>query len=374
MAGTAFNSTNWTGYDEQSWTNPSSALTDFTGIIDISNLSASFGSNVQSDGADIRVTKGDDTELAYDLIDWDYNSGSPTGVIRFLWSGTLSSSGTQNVRVWVGYTGGTATAYSANETYGSDNAYDSNWEGYWPLSSDFNDRTANGNDGVAASIGTGISLPTAGGVTGKLGRATDLDNSMDSEDQARYISLGDVLDFTAFPITLAGWARSDTANNGYAAIIARRMTDDYQFHFRTGVDNLSLLTNNGSSASGLEMSANTWSHAVVSVDSSGEATFFLDESSETVVDTRSISSLEVHANIGYALHGGTDVTFGTAWNGALQHISAHSTDRSADWRALEYDQTNDNATFWGTWTWNSAGGGGISIPVVMHHRRLIGAA
>jgi hypothetical protein len=41
------------------------------------------------------------------------------------------------------------------------------------------------------------------------------------------------------------------------------------------------------------------------------------------------------------------------FDGAMQHAQLHSSARSADWIALEYDQTNNNATFWGTWTWNS---------------------
>jgi hypothetical protein len=364
MAGTAFNSAHWTGYDEQSWTNPDSDLSEFTGVIDVSNLSASFGSNVQSDGADIRITKGDDTELAYDLIDWDYNSGSPTGLIRFLWSGTLSSTGTQNVRVWVGYTGGTATAYSASDTYGSDNAYDSNWEGYWPLSSDFNDRTSNGYNGTAQG-----SL-TAGDSTGKVGDATEFVDATD------WLQIGDpVLGNTDFTVSL--WIKRTDANSGW--VLDNSLSSDSGMHmlvlpgdnFRTRIDGPGGNGGTYDSTSTLN-NTTTWMHVVSLADKSGSAQHYIDGAADGA--TLNISGYGDISGSANMRMGRTTGVSDSGIDSILDDVQMHSTARSADWIALEYDQTNDNATFWGTWTWNSAGGGGISIPVVMHHRRLIGAA
>lgn len=62
-----------------------------------------------------------------------------------------------------------------------------------------------------------------------------------------------------------------------------------------------------------------------------------------------------------------------SWNGTIDDFQMHDTARSAAWIEYEYDQTNDQATLWGTWT-NTPVAGGISIPVVMHHRRMMGVS
>lgn len=45
-------------------------------------------------------------------------------------------------------------------------------------------------------------------------------------------------------------------------------------------------------------------------------------------------------------------------DGRLSFASYHSVSRSAEWVSHRYDMTSDNATYWGTWTWNAGGGGG----------------
>ena len=170
MAGTTFSPANWSGYDAQTVTNPNSDLTGFTLLIDVSTFSSTWKSTVQPDAGDIRITKGSGsggTELAYDLIDWAYNQGSPTGWIRVLWSSQLAQSGTQEVYVYVGYTPGTAVAYDAAgdpSGYGPDNAYDVNWAAYWPLF-DVNDRTSNNRDLTNNGADAGA--------TGKVGSCHD---------------------------------------------------------------------------------------------------------------------------------------------------------------------------------------------------------
>jgi hypothetical protein len=185
MPGTAFNAANWGGYAEaqvQSDYRPASTVTGFSFIIDLSDLPASFGSAVQSDGADIRVTDGTN-ELPYDLIDWNYNSGSPTGLLRV--KADSATTGT-TVRVYADYTLGTAVAYDANDIsgFGSDNAYDADWEGYWPDGGGV-DRTSNGRDTTAFG---GV---VAGDTAGKIGSATSFDGVDDYFTFSQYATSGD---------------------------------------------------------------------------------------------------------------------------------------------------------------------------------------
>lgn len=348
MAGTAFSTSNWTGYDEQSASNPSSALIDFTLIVDISTLSADWKSNVQSDGGDIRVTKGDDTELAIDVIDWAYNAGSPTGLIRLKWSGTLASVGTQNVRVWSGYTGGTAVAYDATETYGSDNVYDSNWKGYWPLH-DANDRTGNGHH--LTPMG-GI---TVGGVTGQIGVATAFDGV---NDLLEYTTDAIV---TGVPVTMAAWVKgnspskflvsseqSSPSNGGLALTTVSSGA--------TRVGGRSRDTGGYSEVSTSGGMATGWNHAAAVFGSSTSRFAWLDgtKSTETTAsNTPSITGTNDEFMIGArAVFGGTQ-----EWDGDMQHVHIHDVARPDAWIEHEYAQTNDQATFWGTWAWTAVGGG-----------------
>ncbi len=119
-----------TAYAEATVTNPSSNLTDFTLAIDLSLLPSEWWALVNTtDGTRGRVCKGDGvTELPGDWI--DFNSSNQTGVLRTKWSGTLSSSGIQTLRIYPPNTGN--TSYSSSDTYGQWNSYDSSWKCYYP--------------------------------------------------------------------------------------------------------------------------------------------------------------------------------------------------------------------------------------------------
>jgi len=49
------------------------------------------------------------------------------------------------------------------------------------------------------------------------------------------------------------------------------------------------------------------------------------------------------------------------FDGSISQAQVHTIDRSADWISDEYDQTNDNATFWGTWTWTAQAADGLPV-------------
>jgi len=347
MAGTAFSAANWDGYDEQSATNPGGALTDFTLLIDVSTLSATWKSTVQSDAGDIRCTKGDGTtELATDLINWAYNAGAPTGHIRVKWSSTLAASGTQNVRVYAGYTPGTAVVYDAIETYGSDNAYDANWDAYWPLF-DVNDRTSNGNN-----------LTNVGADSGATGQVGDCHDFVAANSDYMEGSFGDI----AAPLTIMVWVNRDNLTNRMRFAWLQESDNDPDGWLMWGRESnedlgfaaLAATATVDGSVLGGTMSTG-WDHCVGVARSATDRQAYIDKTSigtnATSCTPGTISYITVGANQNQGSH---------FMDGLLNEIQIHSADRSGDWADLEYDQSSDQSTFWGTWAWTATAGGGAN--------------
>ena len=349
-----------TTYDTATLVNPDSNLTDFTLIVDLSRMSAAWWSAVDtSDGTKGRAAKDSGpTELACDWIDFD--DSAETGLLRVKWSGTLSDTGTQTLRIYPPQSGNASVA--ASDTYGSDNAYDSDWAAYWPLH-DANDRTANGYDLTA---GGGV---TAGGVAGKLGAATDFDGTDDwFERTASSPNIGPGK-------TLFAWVNYD-ATNYVSRVIEIQDTSTLSYQqilpvfglFRANEYNG---TTQASASSSSTIVTGTWYFHAAKFVSATERYAFLDSTrfgpGTTNVDSTGDGTAD-RLGIGAASDGS-----GTHMNAKIQHVQAHSTARADDWIEYEYDQINDQATFWGTWT-NVPVAGGISIPVVMHHRRMMGVS
>ena len=343
-------------YDTATLVNPSSSLTDFTLIVDLSRMSAAWWSAVDtSDGTKGRAAKDSGpTELACDWIDFD--SVNETGLLRVKWSGTLASSGTQTLRIYPPQAANASVA--ANATYGSDNAYDSDWAAYWPLH-DANDRTANNIDLTAqGSI-------TVGGATGKLGAATEFDGSNDRLD---YTS-GNPID--GHPAMLSAWFNQDTTNgrgliytdgtalNGtpYRRLLSGTFPQAQEWNGTTSALGRTLL---------VSCTTGTWYMASGQFVSASERYGWTNKtkgSNTTTVDSTGCDRVAV----GGAIWGGS------FFDGIMQHVQMHTASRPDDWIEYEYDQVNDQATFWGTWT-NVPVAAGISIPVVMHHRRMMGVS
>ena len=358
MAGTAFNTANWDGYDEAPATNPGSALTDFTLLIDISTLSADWKAAVQSDAGDIRCTKGDDTEIPLDVINFAYNAGAPTGFIRVLWSATLASSGTQNLRVYVGH--GTAVAYDANETYGSDNAYDEYWEAYIPMQEDAKDRTSHSNDFTAqGSI-------TIGGATGQFGDATTFDGSDDALTRADAVC-------SAEPFTFMCWANDDTTGDVIIGINNSGDPDDgwALYKHSSGGNKVSAMAVDddgptyayGKSTD--SMPASGWFHAAAVFASDTSRTGYMNAVPGSA-DTTSVTANPA-ADPETAI-GRTPRYDSADYVGDLQDAQIHSTDRATAWIAEEYAQSNDQPAFWGVWAWTAASGT-IARQVISAYRR-----
>jgi hypothetical protein len=97
---------------------------------------------------------------------------------------------------------------------------------------------------------------------------------------------------------------------------------------------------------------NSWSHHAVVYDGS-TLSAYANSSGVTASYTGAITDDSVDTRIGSYWTGSEPKSF----FGNLQEFQLHTTARSVDWISHEYDQTNDNATFWGTWSWETSGGG-----------------
>ena len=137
------------GYDKAIYQAPAGDITGFTAIVNSENFSTDFWTDVNSsDGTRARFAKDTTpTEIAFDFIDFD-DTGE-TGLARVYIGNSFAadSAATRTIRAYAPNTRN--TAYSSSDTYGSDNAYDSDWLAYYPAGG-ITDRTSNGNDGTGA--------------------------------------------------------------------------------------------------------------------------------------------------------------------------------------------------------------------------------
>lgn len=348
-------------YDTATLVNPGSSLTDFTLIVDLSRMSAAWWSAVDTtDGTKGRAAKDSGpTELACDWIDFD--SVNETGLLRVKWSGTLATSGTQTLRVYPPMAANASVA--ANATYGSDNAYDADWDVYIPDGGGI-DRTSNNRD--ATPNGDVV----AGNTTGKIGQGTTYDGA---NDYSEIVADSFMDGYTEFTMLL--WVNSDSVSGQRAF-----MSADWD----SAVNAQALLQQNGNkivaavqdnsshfmvATSTATISVSTWVHAGLRYSGVNGAEVFVNGAQDGAA---SATPTAVKSSSG-PIRIGNNSPLTKDYDGISNDVQIHSTNRDDAWIDYEFEQTNDQATLWGTWT-NTPVAGGISIPVVMHHRRMMGVS
>jgi|GEM_PF-1367707 len=342
-----------TGYATATISNPSTGLTDFTLMVDLSTLPADWWTAVDtSDGTKGRAAKNDGTELAADWINFD-NTGH-TGWLRILWAGTLTSSGSQILKIYPPVS--TNTSYGHADTYGSDNAYASHWVAYYTLDEAVNNNTGGYIDRTRnARNATGVSMAITASA-GKVGNAQNFDGTAD------YIKYDNfTVDFTQG--TILTWASTNAnGTRTFAEVSPAGTTNRILFYYigttlNAFVDNANVATKASAiSASTLANLGFTWNTATQGYElyvngSAQNADLGVDKSLTTVARNITIGSYNSRSN--YFLSGYED------------EVQIHSTALSTPWIAEEYSQTNNNATFWGTWSWNTGLVGNPSAPTLV---------
>ena len=323
-------------YDEATVLNPSSAVTDFSLIVDLSRMSAAWWSAAEdTNKRRMRFAKDDGTELPFDAMEYDH--ALQTGWVRVKWTGSLAASGTQKLRVYPPVS--TNGIYVDTDTYGKDNAYDSDWVAYWPLSSDDQDRTGNGLDLTAS----GTSPLSYGGAIGKLGNATLFDGV---DQMAQCGSSESSALFDSGEMSVVAWASRDTGT--WLGIMSRARDSNISIEFdlrQRGVsDDISLITEGTTEIRGGSIDG-AFHMYFASADASGSVLLDNNVSIGTGTGTFTANT----SNSAIRLGKGAATTTGY-WDGTIEHAQVHKTVRDSSWATQEYDQTNDQAAFWGTWT------------------------
>lgn len=168
-------------------------LTDFPVYVNLADLGATFFSQVNASGTDIRVTTSDGlTEIPFEIV--MVSTSTSAGELYFK-APTLSSTTDSSFYIYYGNTG--ASAYASSSTYGSQNVWTNGYVGVWHM----NDLTT----------GTIIDS-TASGYVGTKGAATRASTQVTSPrgyaqscDGTDVTTMGNILNPGASPWTISTW-------------------------------------------------------------------------------------------------------------------------------------------------------------------------
>jgi hypothetical protein len=120
----------------------SNTIVDYVIVIDLSNCSAQFKSEWNTNGNGYgRAYKNDGTELACDWINLNYSAG--TGIVKIRWSGIFSSVIQNTLKLYPPVS--TRPQYSTSSTYGKNSVY-ADYIASYPLITGPEERTGKGYD------------------------------------------------------------------------------------------------------------------------------------------------------------------------------------------------------------------------------------
>ena len=334
-------------------TKVSADLTDYVVYVNLADLPASFWDVVANGGGDIRVFKDDDTtELAREVVSCD--TATDTGELHIKFSGTLSSSTDTDIHI---YADGSSSEPAVTATYGRNNVW-TGYEGVWHMQQD--PRTGNQTD----STGNGYSLVPTGSMTssdlvaGKLsGYGIDFDGVDDRMATSAGLStiLGNPTSWgfsywqystkTTSSIALSNYNGGNDAT--YALYVETTNGDLYS---EVRYSNASSVANPSTSIN------NEWAHVSVTSTKGAKHKLFLNGASPAESASNLSSNTYVDGEplkIGYANYPNGSTYIGY-YEGVLDEIRAHITDRTVEWNSTDYNNQNDTSTFY---TATAAGGG-----------------
>ena len=342
------------GYDVFTVPNPTGTVTDFPFLVRLTRARNGdlFDACTEQNALKLRVSKGDGTtELAFDPFYEDWTASAEEIIFACLWSGSLTTSGSYELRVTPALS--TNTAYGVNDTYGRYNAWPSDSVDIKPDGTT-SDRSSNQNNAtrygsladITGKLGVGTASP---GTSSDYARVTD-DSSQDLTTAFTYIVWLNPDDITS----RASFCQKYNTDNNRSYMFELESASYLQVALaEDGINGQYDYFNNPLSLSTWAMLAFTWTagnHANLSVNGGAKS-----GPDQTSGDTSTISSLySGAAPLDYLRS-----TYSTsrAFDGRNNLSLLLNSDWGIDKINYFYSQSNDNSTFWGTPTWVSGGGG-----------------
>lgn len=319
-------------------------LTDYPVYVDLSDLPAGFHTNVnQTDARDIRVTASDgETEVARDVV--FYDSGSDTGELHFLASGTLSGSSDTTFYIYYGNPG--ASDYGVTDTYGRDNTWNSNYIGVYH----FQEAVNNDVDGYKDSSGTNNhGQGTSMAITAPSGKLAG--NGVEFDGAADYITTPRILANNTYSITY--WANIQTLNGSSGTPVyyqeAGGATLGQEFglideHPSAGVQTFFARMGSSTLATGDDVNwpTNTWFHSGGTFNNTA-ATFYYNGGSGGSGTVDGTTPPDQSGIIGawYDLSDATRFT-----DGSFDELRITDNVLASTWISTEYNNHSDTSTFY----------------------------
>ena len=313
-------------------------------------LDSSSADSAKSDGGDLLLAVNNDgtARFALDIIDWSPAAGGVTGgakaLIRFRDPDEIFvASSVVDTDVYWGYKDAAASQPAAGDPYGQYATYDSNWKGYFPLQSDFADRTS-----VQTTL-TNTGSIVAGGSIGKFGNATAFNGSQ---------NLSGTAPVTAEPGCLVAWAKATsepTTRNLIAGLGNAGNYQEWVIGEAVGPSSFAANADGGPDSftnfSNVNGSAIVWHH-VVGTFANDATQVYRNGTAGTLNTTATTSPTHTTLRIGARPRAST-----TAYIGDIQDVQVFNNILSANWVSAEYSQTNDPAAFASAGVPESIGGG-----------------
>lgn len=340
----------WSGYSESTPTAPNSEQGDYTHFLDLSLLPALWwidasGNDVPNiDGGDIRVSDGDDVQIPVVVIDFD--RPNQTGMLAFKMTQPTTP---KSVRVWVGNRD--TTTSPADSTYGSDNAFDAFWRGFWPDGGGTSNKTSFGNNTSTANKGGGVTDDLSavfGAATGPLGaNATNFNLGTNTWwSVGTWLTNQSLTGQEAWTFVVA--VKRANERNGQENVISVRGSsfnhyerleiDESGNNPTSAISSFAGVSIESGQATGSTEPTGAWIHHAGVVASDTSRTAYVEGTPGTpntgTINATLDDDLFVGAN-------GFDI------KGLVAMLQVHTTARSDDWISYQNDMM-DQVTFWGT--------------------------
>lgn len=338
----------YAGYDSVTTdvTKVDSTETDFPYYIDLANLSATWWSNVQSDGGDIRVTTNDDGTGQVPIEVVAIDTVAETGELHF--KDSTDSASAKTYYVWCG-TAGSDSQPAVGATYGR-NAVWSKYGGVYHFQ--------NTSGVVVDSSGNndGTNNGATRGVSGLIGNGFDMDGSSDYVDTNLNLGTIGTVTYSFFNTQNIGAGESkqndfqlgDTGTNSGSTIAGRAFdppdgdTNLFYIIMASGGVAWYWVAEDFTVTPNKRFEANTWYTISYWYDSS-DSSVYLSINGEVVKGTpRNSPGIPSYSNIDVG-RANNNSSFSDS---SFDEVRASTSPLLGGWHVTEYNMQNSNSTFY----------------------------